>query len=443
MLQTILCFLAPLTVAVELDLAGGVFLAEIVLPCTALFFLIRKKFTEADKAIFNIAKLATLYFFGLIFSDIWNDSDFDQYSRGWARLVVFLVNLIAIYILVDNKRHRLIAVTLGFAVGRILLVVANLDELSLIWKMGFSKPAALITVLICVALLSYRRSLGIISPGLLFLLGIYNLAMDFRSLAAVLIATTILLVASDLRVGLRYRLRAPGQVLPIIGACGLLTAGLTYGIYVYAAKTGWLAEAATNKFQTQAEETDLPLLIAGRSEILVSLEAILDAPLIGHGSWPEDRYYADKIALKRYQHRLSGSVPLPKSDLIPTHSHLIGGWVEAGLAGGAFWIVVLYVVGLTLARSLLGHSPMRPLYIYCSLLLVWDVLFSPFSGFRRLETAYLLIVVLRASLQRSTLLPGGQTRRPRARRSRRRTSTASDRRQSATRQRPILDEVRT
>ena len=416
MLKTALCFLAPVTVAIEIDFAGGLFLAEILLPCLALSFVARRglAISKIDRKIVIIFQLSGIYLAGLITSDLWNGSSFEQYSRGWARLAVFLVNLASIYILIGNRRSRLIAFTLGLAAGRILLTIIDADDITLNWKLGFSKPAALLSALFCVALYSKSRFLGRNSPAILFGLGTYNLLMDFRSLGGVLIASAVLLLASDLKNMLgKHRQRSSGHALGVIAVCVLIATGLSFELYSHAAKSAWLGEAAISKFRAQTEKTSLPLLVAGRSELLVSLEAIWDAPLLGHGSWPENRYYADKIALTRYEQRLSENTALPDTDLIPTHSHLFGSWVEAGLPGGIFWIATLGLVGLTLTRSYDGYSALRPLYVYCSVLLIWDILFSPFSGFRRLETAYLLVVSIRGLLQRSSSASiNGKRRKP-------------------------------
>lgn len=204
----------------------------------------------------------------------------------------------------------------------------------------------------------------------------------------------------------------------------LLAAATSSWFYGYAAEQGWLSPEATLKFEIQANQTSLPLILAGRSESLVSLEAIMDAPLLGHGSWPEDAYYAERLALQRYQLGLSKSMASSGEELIPTHSHLLGSWVEAGLAGGMFWSLVLFLVGKSMLRSCRSQSHMQAFYLFCAVLLIWDVLFSPFAGFRRLETAFLLIVVLRALLQRSSVSTefGAVARRSHRRACRRRQS---------------------
>lgn len=177
---------------------------------------------------------------------------------------------------------------------------------------------------------------------------------------------------------------------------------VAYEFYAYAAESEWLSERATSRFEAQVEDAEVPLVIAGRSEALVYFEAILDSVLIGHGSWPENSYYAEKLVDERYEHGLSTNRAKPKDASVPIHSHFFGGWIEAGLVGGIYWAYIVVLIVKSLLRSSFGISHMRPLYLYGAVLLLWDVFFSPFSGFRRLETAFLIVIVLRSLLQRGT-----------------------------------------
>ena len=402
MLVKLLCFLAPMMVGIEFDLAGGLFAAEIVLPICACTQILFKKNSGNDKYFQITIIIGIVYLFGLFVSDIWNQSSYDQYSRGWARVVVFLINFSSIYILVDNHRSRLLLFAAGLAAGRIWLSLDTFDGEVIAWKLGLAKPITLLLFIALVIIPFLNGPRNFLSPILLILVGFANIVADFRSLGGVLIVVGALMGFSALtrsvKKGGKGNRASPALALTVVAFFSVTAA---YYFYSYAADNDWLSERGKDKFETQVEQSDAPLLIAGRNELLVSLEAIMDAPILGHGSWPDDPYYAEKLASLRYDYGFSNAAS-STSDLIPTHSHLFGGWVEAGLAGGGFWTLILFLVGRALSRSIQGHSHMRPLYIYCSVLLIWDILFSPFAGFRRVESAFLIIVVLRALLQRTT-----------------------------------------
>lgn len=403
MLVKLFCFLAPMMVGIEFDLAGGLFAAEIVLPICAAIQVFFKGRTVKDNYFELVIFAGLIYLFGMFVSDLWNQSSYEQYSRGWARVIFFLLNFASIYVLIDNHRSRLLLFAAGLAAGRIWLSLDTIDGDVIAWKLGLAKPVTLLLLIFVVIVPFLNGPRNLLSPILLILVGFANIVADFRSLGGVLIVVGALMGFSALRRTLNLRGKSkqtsPTFALTIVA---LFSVTAAFYFYTYAADNGWLSERAKNKFVAQVDQSDAPLLVAGRNELLVSLEAILDAPILGHGSWPEDPYYAEKLATLRYDYGLSNNAVASESDLIPTHSHLFGGWVEAGLAGGGFWTFILFLVGRALSKSLQGHSYMRPLYIYSAVLLIWDILFSPFAGFRRVETAFLVIVVLRALLQRTT-----------------------------------------
>jgi hypothetical protein len=63
-------------------------------------------------------------------------------------------------------------------------------------------------------------------------------------------------------------------------------------------------------------------------------------------------------------------------DLIPTHSYLFGSWVEAGIFGGIFWSFIWGFAAYAFLHAS-GREPLLPLFAFASLMLMWDVLFSP------------------------------------------------------------------
>lgn len=419
MLINVVCFLAPLTIAIQIDVGSQLFAAELLLPCVAsMIFLKRGGHRFSSHASF-LVKLGLAYFAAQVLSDVWNQTTFEQYSRGWARIGLFLINVLSIYVLIDNKRSRLLLFCLGFALGRVWITYTGFDGDAIPWKIGLAKPVALLTIVFCIAMPGLRGVTVYLSAVILLALGIFDIVMDFRSHGAVLIVVAVLLMSS---VVLRKQSgrRGTGGLKPLIGlsVAGLIATAVAFQVYVYAAESGWLTENASRKYEAQVQDADAPLLVAGRSEILVYFEAIFDSIIIGHGSWPRDLYYAERLATERYERGISRSAAGVIDDAIPLHSHIFGSWIEAGLVGGVFWLNIIALIIKSSIKSSVGQSHMRPLYLYAAVLLLWDVLFSPFSGFRRLETAFLIVVVLRSMLQRGILAKARVKRRRKRRRRR-------------------------
>ena len=84
---------------------------------------------------------------------------------------------------------------------------------------------------------------------------------------------------------------------------------------------------------------------------------------------------------------------------IPTHSHILGSWAEAGAAGGLFWILVLWLALRTFYRMLRHERlPYRLFLLFMLVFFIWDILFSPFGLERRVTDPAMIMVI--AALQR-------------------------------------------
>jgi O-antigen ligase len=162
-------------------------------------------------------------------------------------------------------------------------------------------------------------------------------------------------------------------------------------LYSYYAKQGIFGEYAQHKLEAQSGEGGL--LLGGRGEILASGRAILDSPLLGHGSWARDPTYSAILAENRAELGYKVNQNDKKDDMIPAHSHIFGAWVEGGVAGAVFWsFVLVYAIGSMLKVS--GWEPLLPLFAFAGFMLTWDVLFSPISPESRFVTPYFIVAMI-------------------------------------------------
>jgi hypothetical protein len=256
--------------------------------------------------------------------------------------------------------------------------------------------------------------------------GIINSYNGFRSLSGVALLTAVFLGLSLLLA--RGRWTARPRAVRILAGVGLY--GVS-GLFVYAGlsaatSAGWFGAAAQIKFEDQAGITiespspgpsgalapgasipvgpaatpraNVPVgvLLGGRSEILPSTQAILDSPIIGHGSWARGPEY---VELQR-QRLVDLGVPRGNIStdptLIPTHSYLLGSWVWAGFLGGIFWIGVAGLAIWTVANVLGSRLQISPLVGYVAALLLWSIAFSPYSNTERIYAMFAVVVCLLA-----------------------------------------------
>ena len=159
------------------------------------------------------------------------------------------------------------------------------------------------------------------------------------------------------------------------------------------------APEVAQKYRLQAS-ADVGVLLAGRSESLISLKAYADAPILGHGSWAQDKasYLDDYISL-RYRYGITEENKVEDdSPLIPAHSYLIGAMVWGGIVGGLFWVLFSWRI----ARIYLTAASALPLYFHVGMVtFLWNLLFSPFGAAARWELAIFFAVLVAYTQQKN------------------------------------------
>jgi hypothetical protein len=180
----------------------------------------------------------------------------------------------------------------------------------------------------------------------------------------------------------------------VVGLIGLTT----YSVFGILSDEGVFGEKVQRKYRDQVAKGGGNLLLGGRSESRISLVAIADSPILGHGSWAKNRDYR-----LRYAAMMAESTGKPVVDtgyyLIPSHSFFFSGWVEAGLMGAVWWGLVIFIVLHCLFRLLNWTYPLGPLAAIIACQLLWDIPFSPFGADRRLTVALALVLLPIAASQ--------------------------------------------
>jgi hypothetical protein len=234
--------------------------------------------------------------------------------------------------------------------------------------------------------------------------GILNFYMGFRSLGLTcLLAGSLVWLKQSNRFGLKKMRWSKVAMLILLG--GVAISGVTV-LYGYCASEGWLGDDAREKYLMQSSG-DLGILLGGRTAILASAQAIIDSPVIGHGSWAKDSKYVDILASALGQHGYEIRDE-SDSDLIPSHSYIMGAWVEAGFVGAMFWFWALMLTARVLIATQGANSALAPLIAFVAFNLLWNIPFSPFGAEGRLYSAYSLSLMMFAlTLSRSSMAKKG------------------------------------
>ena len=390
----LVAFATPTLLWMEIEIVGRIFVSEIVLIGLLPFLLLARGRMLAAPMPAMFLALAALWLAGQIVTDLVRETEFRDYARGWTRIAFTVLNFCAIYLLVHGSRYRFVLFALGLACGGLLSYLINPSEFAeeWPWKFGIGLSTAVIA-----ALVSLSRPMATIPflPALpLLLVCAYSVTVGSRALAGVTFAASFYVLFQQM-FGRRSDAPTRGSLGRILLFCaaGVGLAGFLLGAFGLAVEKGYTDERSAQIFERQ-REGGLGLLFGGRSEIFASAQAVMDRPILGHGSWAKNPDYVVRILDARlhgydihYMSRLD-------MDLIPTHSHLMGAWVEAGILGALLWMWVIFLVLRVLSTLYLSREPLGPLIALIGFLMLWDVLFSPFGAERRLTVPFSLVLMM-------------------------------------------------
>ncbi len=371
-------FVVPLLLSVEFAVGGRLFLPEVVLLLALPFLLHDARRRGVSRISHLVVLLGGLWLFGLVFTDIYLGTPFDDYSRGWSKVAFLVLNFAALSLLIDGRWRRVTLFAAGLVLGLTLQFFFNpgIYAAGNPWKFGFGFAVTLAGVLLASRPTVYRRP--VVATGILVALGVVNMSLGFRSLAGVCFLAAVLVILAARSTHLVRLDRRALRTFTAV-AVSVLAGFIIVEAYGYAAGQGVLGGEAQQRYE--AQKSGLGVVVSGRPEILVSSRAIRDSPIVGHGSWAKDPKYATGT---RFQ------------GLIPTHSHLFGAWVEAGILGAVFWLWALALAASVLPRLHRLADGRVVLVAFLAVFFSWAVLFSPFGAEGRLMMPFYLIVFLLA-----------------------------------------------
>lgn len=374
---------------VEVKIVGRLFLVEIIY----LAIAVRVLLTDFNQRILSSTFMKRLlilwlcWFIVQMLTDWYRGTPFFDYARGWAKIFFFGTNTIALYALIRNEERRLILFLAASAVGGILktfFIPSKFFVGGSMWKFGFGGAVVMLLILV-----SMRLRRWIYAPLMLIALGILNLFFDYRSLALCCIgAATITFIAHFYQFA-KEKFVFEGKLVPRIPTIiMIICVGFTALWYFYGLSGRY--DIGINVGQRHLKG-DARNPLYGRLMIVSGIRAVLDSPIIGYGSWARDMKYVYYLEGLKARLGLTGG-PIT-SDLIPTHSFIIGGWVEAGIVGGIFWIFVFYHTVKALIWMVLYNFQLTPVFSFLLIGFCWTIWFSPFAFSGRITVAFKVVLL--------------------------------------------------
>ncbi|MBC57583.1 MAG: hypothetical protein CL814_11715 [Confluentimicrobium sp.] len=387
--HNVMLFLLPALTAVRVNFVGQLMASDFLVVVLLVILLMRGIVDFRQPYIRGILIFYSLWVVGMLASDLWNVSPLVNLMKGWAMVGLFGIYLVVIFTLADGRRDRLFAAMIGYAIAGILNAFGGSARGSFFdiqWKFGAGNAMTIFFLLLVILAGFGRRQTGFS----LMLMAPVHLFLDARSLFLRTFLAGALCTFSQ-RVT-----RARNRAIAAFLFLALLIGGMTLGetIYDQVIRTGIFGQEMLEKHLRQTEAGN-NILLGGRPESIISLRAIKDSPILGHGSWAEDRQYRYLYyqLLEAQGTDVNWKADyLTRIDTIPSHSVLLGTWVEHGVFAGLFWAFILYLALRALIAGMLSQSPATSIEFLAIVTLLWDIPFSPFGADRRCTMAILIAI---------------------------------------------------
>ncbi len=404
----------------SLNLIGALPGSEVILLPILPVLLLAKGGRAFNRQYLMFYILAGGWFIGTQIADTYNGIWIVLRMKGTARVVFFILDFVALAILLNNKTRRLVIFALSIAVVLILSSWQSFGgDFNVQWKFGLSQGLAIFALL--GSSYFYAKGRYRIWISISLVLAALNLHYGFRSQLAIHFVASVLIWPHSAQIRTRYGVFRGRQdttrILTLLFLAGA-AAYVANAAIKFAAEHEFFDESQNSKFISQAEG-DYGVLVGGRPETLVAIQAIRDSPIIGHGSFPEGMKYIQLKQDIQYQHGYSGSDEPEDSEtlipVIPTHSHLTLAWVEGGILGGLCWIYILILTVRGVFRVTALRPHLAPLYSYLLIGFLWDILYSPFGSVNRIRAAFYILLsysLLRTPVAAATLVRGPKFRMP-------------------------------
>lgn len=399
----LVAFSLPLLLAIQIQFQGRLFAAEILTLLLVPFVLLHAAELLRDMRVKTILSLAGLWLIFQITSDLVNKTPFEDYVRGWSKIMFLAVNFVVLTWIIAYRERRVWLSAAGLILSWPIAYVLNppplIGEFDW-WKLFWVIPVSLAFAYLAAALnRSWYQATVVLTCALM------NLALRGRAMAGISVAVCVIVLLSD-----QYRKKRIGEVgLRKLRYRALLFLSISPLIFLPAfsvlSMEGVFGEAERERSMVQIDTGQkyinlgsfgkfFGLLIGGRNEIIVSSKAIADAPVLGHGSWAKNITYIDLYASlggRNVNEYRDYAAPLYEVGVIPTHSHFFGAWVDGGLGGAIFWAFVFFLIFAAAIKTYAAPRPISPLLLMIFSLQLWDIVFSPFGAERRFMTALFLV----------------------------------------------------
>ena len=386
-----LVLLLGFLVTIKVRIVGMFSVAELLL--LFLVFFNNCRSYRQNKYVRRLHKLAIIWVIGTAISNYYNDIDQIDFIKGIFFLIVLILIIPPIYELIYEKPERLVLFFLGYGFGQLLapytMLEDNISERLLSDVYFFYALASLFSGVAYYLYLKGYRNFALYFRYLIAVVGLFNMARN-PFLMCCIAFLLILLIKKDSDYEVNDAIYVFRQKVPRYFCIAFLALIIADSIYEPLAANGTLGKEAQKKYLKQ-KISGGNVLEGGRRETFMGIQLIAEKPMWGYGSYAKDRKNAFH---KRYaaEHKIEYKNVSTKDKLLPSHSHIVGAWMQNGICGGLFWIYVFYMCWkIFMSGCIMCEPRMLCLLMFQSCSFLWDICFSPFGD--RALTMFFLITL--------------------------------------------------
>lgn len=373
--SSMLLFLFELGWGLKLSIVGQISISELFLLIYVPLKILPNVKWRREKELFVITKAYVVLFCFQVLSECIVGNVLSNALKGLAITVVSYFHFMFLAVLLLRQKS-LISVLILSLILRSLIWGTGLDAQRLVsivqgeavvYLKVYFAPLSLLISLYASIRLKYRNL-----PLLFSAYGLVLILLGARSSGGTAFLSGLLVY---------MMLHVPRKRFCVIAFWTLIACYMLYVYYVNGILSGEITSG--NSWQIllcKNPYNPMELLMVGRSEMWVGLQAFLDSFWFGHGAWASDstgRYELMMQALHGVEE------PLSHDYSIPSHSVIAG----SGMMNGVFAFMAMgYILFFFIKRGWLslGCNDRRYQLVlaYYWIVLIWDALFSPQSHFR-------------------------------------------------------------
>lgn len=379
-----LVFILGLLTMIKIRLLGTFGVSELIMIILLITQAKENPFFQNRQAK-TLFVLAILWAAGTLFTDLYRGTATVDMAKGLFSVIFLILILPVAYWCLYDRVERVMYFMCGLAISAILNFYfqgnADWDEYEVdVWQVYAFEYLA-----VFLASLMFNNRKNWIGYSLIFGYGIWSLFHMSRNVFLVFVISAVLLLVTAWywKKGNANQIKAQTKFDRNILAILIILSFSLVGIkdtYEHLASDGALGMRAKAKYEMQ-KNSSLGL-ISGRSDFIISWQLVKESLIVGYGSYAKDK---DESAYQK-----SRALGLQKNSLylpnkvrqrfLPGHSHILGAWVYNGILGLPFWLYSIWLIINFYRRSLYKNPQITPLLIIWSIIMLWDILFSPYAN---------------------------------------------------------------